>query len=311
MNIIAKGVWMLTLSESLNKNKKTYHIETVQLLSKIKKNIENELINCNNSSEITDIYNDLKNTISSYIPNNPKNDKSHNDNNDGEFKLYRNLLENILPLNFAEKYIYNNKDIKKYDNLVILMTDIVGYSSISIKNNNEYIFYILNEMYERFDKIISKYDELQKIETIGDAYMLVGDLNNKYSICQVIEKIIEVGYLFIKEIKLINTYHIIDELQIRIGISMGPVMVGILGRKVPRLSVVGHAVNLAARLQSSTKPDCICLSNEIYNNINNKEKYDFDVNEIELKNIGKTANFTIHVKTNIDIKNIIHNINDK
>lgn len=298
MNVVGKGVWMLSISECMKDKLKTNDYETVQNLSQIIKNIDKEIQNFNNSYDSLDIYRDLKRNIISYLPENG------NYNND----VHKNLLKAILPFNLDENFISRKKTYKKYDNLVILLTDIVGYSSIAKEHSNDAVFYLLNEMYLRFDKILKKFDSLQKIETIGDAYMVVGDLNNRYTVKNVAEQIIEIAHLFIRDIKNINTNHIVDKLEIRVGISVGPVIVGILGNKVPRMSVVGHAVNLAARLQSSTLPDHICISREVYDIIKDKQLH-FKPNTADLKNIGETLNYTISVKPKLSVEDLLSDYN--
>jgi guanylate cyclase soluble subunit beta len=291
LNIAGKGIWTLSINENYL-NLKVNEIEDIQTLHKIIKIIDEKITEDKVENKIFEkekqiIYKNIKKTIEAHLPDNSNETK-------------QKLLKQILPYEFDNNYITNNKLIKNYDSIVVLMTDIVGYSTIAKKINNKFIYYILNEMYLRFDSIIENFIELQKIETIGDAYLIVGDLNNKFNQDIVIEKMIEIAHLFIKEIGKIKTNNIIKEIQIRIGISIGPILVGILGNKVPRMSVIGHAINLAARLQSSTTPNSICLSKEVYYKLQNKEKYNFTTKNINLKNIGEHTTFTIDLnkKTN-------------
>lgn len=296
LNLIGKGIWMLTLNQNLNSTKNVQDFHTFKLLTRIVKTIDSEIKKPNNSQQSLEIYKNIKKNIQIYIPD------SENIN-----YIHSSLIKSLLPFNLDTNFIINNKKEKKYDNLVVLLTDIVGYSSIARKFNSEIIFYILNEMYFRFDEILSKFHELQKIETIGDAYMVVGDLNSKFTTSEVVNKMIEIAHLFINEVKYINTNHIIEELQIRVGISMGPVVVGILGNEMPRMSIVGHAVNLSARLQSATLPDTICVSSEVYNMIEDKDKYDIKENIYDLKNIGETINYIITVNISKDINELVIN----
>ena len=87
--------------------------------------------------------------------------------------------------------------------------------------------------------------------------MVVGDIfRNELNYKHVINEIILLGLEFIKEIKTISTPDNIP-LCIRIGINMGSVNIGILGNEIPRLCVVGNAVNVASRLQSTAEEDTI------------------------------------------------------
>ena len=156
---------------------------------------------------------------------------------------------------------------------------------------------MLNSIYIKFDSIIKKYPHLQKIETIGDAYMVVGDIfrydmNHKI----VIKELILFAFDIIKEIKTIKTPD--DKvLSIRIGINMGAISVGILGNEIPRLCVVGNAVNVASRLQSTAEINTIQLSKHIYEQL---EEIEFDIkfeitkkDNVFLKNIGSVTTYNI------------------
>ena len=183
-----------------------------------------------------------------------------------------------------------------------MFVDIVNYTELANKyKNTNTMFNLLNDVYNHFDNIIKKYLHLQKIETIGDAYMVVGDiyrieLNHKI----VIKEIIILGLEFIKEIKKIKTPDNIP-LGIRIGITLGNVNIGILGNEIPRLCVVGNAVNVASRLQCTGEPDTIQLSRHIYEQL---EEIDFDIEfdiitkeNVFLKNLGSRTTYIISPKT--------------
>ena len=282
LDSLAKGIWLLTLNEhQLNHNIESTDIESIHLLSSILKTI-NTFIERNDINENSRlISNNIKSVLVSHLPKNDMMLKTH-------------LLKAILPYDFDHHYLMNNNITKKYDSICVFMTDIVGYSSLAKNYSEEVVYSILNEMYLRFDKVLKEFRSLQKIETIGDAYMIVGDLTEKYNSNIVMEQLIEISIRFINEIKRIE--HSIYKLEIRIGISCGPVIIGILGNNIPRLSVIGNTVNMAARLQSCTVPDSICLSESAYNSITDKLKYNFiEKKDIELKNIGKMNTYILTI----------------
>lgn len=177
------------------------------------------------------------------------------------------LLKNILPYGFDEAFI---KKKKKYirKNGCVLFTDVVSYCKMADTYSDMIIYMILDEMYSRFDKIIEKYSALCKIETIGDAYMAIGDIaiDEDTSKVQMIQYALEL----LDEIKNVRTPT--HNLQIRIGLHFGSYVVCFLGKLKPRLSIVGRNVNLAARLQTTAEPNTIQISNSFYNSIS---KYDF------------------------------------
>lgn len=224
--------------------------------------------------------------------------------------LEKELLRKILPFNFNRECIVNDHEntnktekmsaivnAKQFNMICILFTDIVNYSALAKKYDDTIIFQLLYSVYIVFDNIIKKYPHLQKIETIGDAYMVVGDIyRSAHNHPFVIKEIILFALEITKEIKTIKTPDN-STLSIRIGINMGNVSIGVLGNEIPRLCVVGNAVNVASRLQSTADIDTIQVSRDIY-----EQLADIDFNtpfeivtkeNVFLKNIGSVTTFNI------------------
>ena len=219
-------------------------------------------------------------------------------------KLRLELLQKLLPFDLDRDYITAGAGAganKEFKFICVMFMDIVNYTELAKKyKDDDTIFKLLNDVYFHFDTIIKKYSHLQKIESIGDAYMVVGDiyreeLNHKV----VVKEIILLGLEFIKEIKTIKTPDNIP-LCIRIGINMGNVNIGILGNEIPRLCVVGNSVNVSARLQSTAETDTIQMSRHIYEQA---EEIDFGMDmeyikkeNVFLKNIGLTTTYNLQNK---------------
>ena len=214
--------------------------------------------------------------------------------------LEQELLKKILPFGFDKDYIANanaNANAKKFNMICVLFTDIVNYTELAKKYDDKIIFQMLYCIYTVFDNAIKKYPHLQKIETIGDAYMVVGDIfRNSINHKIVVKEIILFALDIVKEIKTIKTPDDIP-LSIRIGINMGNVSVGILGNEIPRLCVIGNTVNMASRLQSTADIDTIQLSRHIYEQL---EDIDFDEKfkiitkeNVFLKNMGSITTYNI------------------
>lgn len=225
---------------------------------------------------------------------------------ENKVSLEQELLKKILPLDFGKDYIANpNANVnttqpanaKHFDMICILFTDIVNYTELAKKCDDKTIFQMLYSVYTVFDNIIKKYPHLQKIETIGDAYMVVGDIyRNSINHKVVIKEIILFALDIVKEIKKIETPDN-NPLSIRIGINMGNVSVGILGTEIPRLCIVGNAVNVASRLQSTADIDTIQLSRHIHEQL---KDIDFDIKleiitkeNVFLKNMGSITTYNI------------------
>jgi class 3 adenylate cyclase len=220
------------------------------------------------------------------------------------------LLKKILPFGFEKEYIVNvnananananaNYSNKSFKNICVLFTDIVSYTELAQKYEDKIIFELLNNVYIKFDNIIKKYYHLQKIETIGDAYMVVGDIFRDIDNYKtVVKEIILLAIDLIQEIKSIETPDNIP-LSIRVGINIGPIVAGILGNEIPRLCIVGNTVNIASRLQTTTEKNTIQISNDIYE-IAKKIYFDKNIEytfkkDVFLKNIGSINTYIINM----------------
>lgn len=222
-------------------------------------------------------------------------------------QLQIELLKKILPFGFEKEYIAANANAnvnvnysnKSFKNICVLFTDIVSYTELANKYEDEVIFNLLNNVYIKFDNIIKKYSHLQKIETIGDAYMVVGDIFRDIDNYKtVVKEIILLAIDLIQEIKSIETPDNIP-LSIRVGINIGPIVAGILGNEIPRLCIVGNTVNIAARLQTNTEKNTIQISNDIYE-IAKKIYFDKNIEytfkkDVFLKNIGSINTYIINM----------------
>ena len=214
--------------------------------------------------------------------------------------LEQELLNKILPFGFDKEYIASaiaSANAKQFNMICVSFTDIVNYTELAQKYDDDIIFQLLNQVYISFDKIIKKYSHLQKIETIGDAYMVVGDIfRNTINHNVVINEILSFAIDIIKEVKTIKTPDNIP-LCIRVGINIGSVSIGILGNELPRLCVVGNAVNMAARLQSTAEIDTIQISSYVYEQLGTADidkKYEFIIKEnVFLKNMGSVTTYNI------------------
>lgn len=222
-------------------------------------------------------------------------------------KLKLELLTKILPFDLDKNYVdfFRQGINKELTFMSVLFMDIVNYTELAKKYDGNTIFKLLDAVYNHFDNIINKYHHLQKIETIGDAYMVVGDMYRKeMNYKTVVKEITLLGLEFIREIKTIETPDTIP-LSIRIGISLGSVNIGILGNEIPRLCVVGNTVNMASRLQSTADSNTIQISRHIYEQIHDID-FGFPLNieqkeMVFLKNIGSVTTYVIDPSATFNI----------
>ncbi len=181
------------------------------------------------------------------------------------------LLLNILPKPVAEKLKEGKQNIAEgFAEVTILFADLVGFTKLSEKINPPELVNLLNEIFSCFDELTDRYC-LEKIKTIGDAYMVVGGLPEPRQ--DHAEAIAEMALDMQAAISYFNQKNNM-QLSIRVGINTGPVIAGVIGRKKFIYDLWGDAVNTASRMESQGIPDKIQVTESTYNYL--KGKYIFD-----------------------------------
>ncbi|XP_044015462.1 guanylate cyclase 32E-like isoform X2 [Aphidius gifuensis] len=172
------------------------------------------------------------------------------------------LLYEMLPRFVAEQLKRGHKvEAECFDCVTIYFSDIVGFTSMSAESTPLQVVDFLNDLYTCFDSTIENYD-VYKIETIGDAYMVVSGLPIRNDV-QHAGEIASMSLCLLEAIKQFTIRHRpMDKLQLRIGIHSGPVCAGVVGLKMPRYCLFGDTVNTASRMESSGSPLKIHCSQE-------------------------------------------------
>jgi class 3 adenylate cyclase len=204
-----------------------------------------------------------------------------------EHEKSNKLLENILPLSIIQKLRENPDSIaEKFEDCTVLFSDIVGFTEMSRKLPPQDLVSLLNEIFSSFDDLAEKY-KLEKIKTIGDAYMVVGGLPDKEPFHA--EKIADFALDMITAIQLYREksgYPI----QLRIGIHSGAAIAGVIGKKKFIYDLWGESVNTASRMESHGIPGQIQVSESTYNKL--KDKFSFmERGILEVKGIGKIKSY--------------------
>jgi class 3 adenylate cyclase len=177
------------------------------------------------------------------------------------------LLLNILPESIAAKLKDGQSSIAEgFAEVTILFADIVDFTVLSSQISPEEVLELLNEIFSAFDDLTEKYG-LEKIKTIGDAYMVVGGLPNRST--NHAESIAEMALDMQEELVKFNIHHN-AEMNIRIGINTGPAIAGVIGTKKFIYDLWGDAVNTAARMESHGLPGAIQVTQSTYNILRNK-----------------------------------------
>ncbi len=171
------------------------------------------------------------------------------------------LLLNILPFEVAEELKANGKTVaKNYDEVSVLFTDFVGFTANSERIGVQDLLTELNICFTEFDNIMGRYG-LEKIKTIGDAYLAVSGLplKDENHANNAVKAAIDI-LQFIQNRKRDNP----NALDIRIGIHSGNVIAGIIGVKKFAYDIWGDTVNTAARMEQASETGRINVSDETF-----------------------------------------------
>lgn len=200
-----------------------------------------------------------------------------------ERKKSDDLLLNILPEEVAEELKQNGNTIaKQYDDVTVLFTDFVNFTGAGEMMSPQALVDELHACFRSFDEITDKYN-IEKIKTIGDAYLAVGGLplpDAKHAENVVRAAIKISNYMNDRQAKLGK-----KTFEVRIGVHSGSVVAGIVGVKKFAYDIWGDTVNTAARLQQSSEPGKINISETTYELV--KDKFECTYRgEIDAKNKG-------------------------
>ncbi|MEM9486511.1 MAG: adenylate/guanylate cyclase domain-containing protein, partial [Cyanobacteria bacterium P01_F01_bin.116] len=178
------------------------------------------------------------------------------------------LLLNILPAPVANELMHEATSIPQhFDEVTILFADIVGFTPLSKQLPPIELVSLLNQIFSAFDGLAETLG-LEKIKTIGDAYMVAAGLPIPRE--DHVEAIAEMALAMLSAISIIQT-KAGEELEMRIGINTGVVVAGVIGTKKFIYDMWGDAVNIASRMESSGKPGKIQVTAATYELL--KEKY--------------------------------------
>lgn len=221
-------------------------------------------------------------------------------------KKNNRLLLNILPPSIAKRlkskkrFAALKKDsnatiIDEFPQATILFADFKGFTKIAEQLTPEELVEELNQCFAKFDEIM-KANRLEKIKTIGDAYMAAGGIpeanttNAKDAISAALEMV-----KFIEDFKQKRLAEGQPEWNIRIGINTGHIVAGIIGKHKYAYDVWGDAVNVASRMESSGEAGRINISEDTYNLVKEDFKCTYR-GEVEAKNKGKVKMYFVEGK---------------
>jgi class 3 adenylate cyclase len=202
------------------------------------------------------------------------------------------LLLNILPENIAEELKTHGKaKARIYENVSVLFTDFVNFTHFTEVHSPEALVAEIDHCFRAFDTIATKY-HLEKIKTIGDAYLCTGGIPGPED---QLEQVIRAAFEFrdfILDYNSKNRDSGKQLLNMRVGIHHGPVIAGVVGWKKFAFDIWGDTVNTAARIESHGVPGKVNVSETVFERM--KDIFNFEYRgEIEVKNKGEISMYFI------------------
>jgi len=178
------------------------------------------------------------------------------------------LLLNILPAETAEELkTKGSSQARHFDMVTVMFTDFKGFTSMAEKLSAQELVDEIDHCFKHFDEIISK-NRIEKIKTIGDAYMCAGGLPvaNDTNPQDVVKAALEIKE-FMAELKQRRMEENRPYFELRIGIHTGPVVAGIVGIKKFQYDIWGDTVNIASRMESSGSIGEVNISRTTYEKV--------------------------------------------
>ena len=175
------------------------------------------------------------------------------------------LLANVLPKDTAAEIKSKGRaSSHKYQMVTVLFSDIQGFTKIAEHMNPETLIDLLDNFFFNFDMVVEKYN-IEKIKTIGDAYMCAGGIpyKNRTNPVEVVLAALEMQQ-HIKNLQIESQTTNASIWDLRIGIHTGPIIAGVVGQKKLSYDIWGDTVNIASRMESSGEIGKVNISGITY-----------------------------------------------
>ncbi|MCP9264121.1 Guanylate cyclase [Dirofilaria immitis] len=257
------------------------------------------------SSEISDrISNctELSNETSNVVDNLLKRMEQYANNLEGlveertqeylaEKQKVEDLLHQLLPRSVADQLISGRAvQAEAFESVTIYFSDIVGFTALSSVSTPMQVVTLLNDLYLAFDGVVDNF-KVYKVETIGDAYMVVSGLPERHS--HHASQIAQMSLALLHKVKNFVIRHRPNEqLKLRIGIHSGPVVAGVVGCKMPRYCLFGDTVNTSSRMESTGLPLRIHVSSHTKAILDKDPGFNLVLRgQVEMKGKGKQTTY--------------------
>lgn len=211
---------------------------------------------------------------------------------DKERQKSENLLLNILPRTIAQRLKEDQSVIADhFHSVTLLFTDIVGFTKLSESLTPSKLVHFLNQIFSSFDNLVDKY-QLEKIKTIGDAYMVAGGFPEPRP--DHVEAIADFALELQESLHKLHTENN-QTVSMRTGIHTGPAVAGVIGNKKFIYDVWGDTVNTASRMESHGIGGKIQVTHAVFKALKNKYILE-QRGEIEIKGKGKLMTYWLQGK---------------
>lgn len=208
------------------------------------------------------------------------------------------LLLNILPYEIAEELKEKGRsDARDYEQVTVLFTDFKDFTGLSQRMSAKDLVEEINFYFKAFDDIVTKY-KVEKIKTIGDAYMAAGGLPipNMDATKSVIMAALEMQQT-VKKRQQDDDHSKSHLFDMRIGVHSGPVVAGIVGVKKFQYDIWGDTVNTASRLETCGETGQVNISEATYQLLKNDPELEFTHRgSIEAKGKGEINMYFVHLR---------------
>ena len=211
-----------------------------------------------------------------------------------ERKRSDDLLLNILPASIADELKSGGKaKARRFEEVSVLFSDFKNFTGLAASMSPEELVELLDTSFKGFDQIISKYEDIEKIKTIGDAYLCAAGLSERKGMPYNLVRAALEMQTFLEKQKLERQKLGKPFFEARIGIHTGPVVAGVVGVKKFAYDIWGDTVNTASRVESNSDVGKVSISESTFNLIRYKFNCEYQ-GKVQAKNKGLIDLYHVH-----------------